>query len=61
MPEVKAAGLRCIQLTQDNRCAIFGMTHRPAVCGSYQASDSCGQNREEALQFLEELERLTSR
>ncbi|MDA8423338.1 MAG: YkgJ family cysteine cluster protein [Nitrospiraceae bacterium] len=60
MPQGKAAGLRCIQLTLDNRCAIYGMTHRPAVCGSFQASDSCGANREEALQLLAELERLTS-
>ncbi len=58
MPQGKAAGLRCIQ-TLDNRCAIYGMTYRPAVCGSYRASDSCGANREEALQLLEELERLT--
>jgi Fe-S-cluster containining protein len=61
MPDGKPAGVRCIQLTEDNLCAIYGMPDRPAVCCSYPASDTCGKNREEALELLADLETLTSR
>ncbi len=60
MPEGKPAGVRCIQLTPDNLCGIYGQLGRPAICRSYQASESCGTNREHALRFLEELELMTS-
>jgi Fe-S-cluster containining protein len=60
MPEGKPAGVRCVQLTPGNRCAIYGQLGRPAVCSSYQASESCGTDREYALRFLGELELLTS-
>ena len=33
MPEGKPAGVRCVQLTDDNRCAIFDSEERPWVCG----------------------------
>jgi uncharacterized protein len=59
MSDGKPAGVRCVQLTPDNRCGIYGQPGRPAVCHSYQASESCGTNREHALRFLEELELLT--
>jgi hypothetical protein len=59
MPDGKPAGVRCVQLTADNRCGIYGQPGRPGVCLSYQASESCGANREYALQFLEELELMT--
>jgi hypothetical protein len=56
----KPAGLRCIQLTPDNRCLLFGLPERPAVCISYKASpDFCGSNCSEALDILEELEDAT--
>jgi uncharacterized protein len=59
MPDGKPAGIRCVQLTSENLCRIYGQLDRPAVCRSYHASESCGTNREYALQFLEELEVLT--
>lgn len=60
MPEGKPAGVRCVQLTADNRCSLFGMPERPVVCGSLQASpDMCGSTNEEAYAFLEALEHLT--
>ena len=31
MPQGKPAGVRCVQLTDDNRCAIFGQPERPKV------------------------------
>ncbi|HXY61892.1 MAG TPA: YkgJ family cysteine cluster protein [Nitrospirota bacterium] len=60
MPHGKPAGVRCIQLTSNNRCAIYGRPDRPDVCRSYKTSDICGKNREEALHSLAELEIATT-
>lgn len=61
MPQGKPAGVRCVQLMTDNRCAIFGRPERPAFCGGLKPSEEmCGEDREYALQWLGELERLTS-
>ncbi len=61
MPRGKPAGVRCVQLTDDNRCAIFGRSDRPAVCASLRpTADMCGPTREAALAYLAELERLTA-
>ncbi len=60
MPEGKPAGVRCIQLSGDNLCLLFGLPERPGVCSTFQAmSDSCGQSDHEALWLLGEWERLT--
>jgi hypothetical protein len=61
MPEGKPAGIPCLHLTSDLRCALFGRPERPAFCGGLQpASEMCGTNREEALIWLEKIERLTA-
>jgi Fe-S-cluster containining protein len=60
MPEGKPAGVRCIHLTQDLRCAIFGQAGRPACCAGLQPSqEMCGDSREEAIAFLTWLENET--
>lgn len=60
MPEGKPAGVRCIQLTTDNKCSLFGKPERPAICGSLRPSEEmCGQSDEEAYAYLEALEQLT--
>ena len=60
MPHGKPAGIPCVQLLPDMRCAIFGRPERPAFCASLRPTqEMCGANREEALAYLEELERLT--
>lgn len=60
MPEGKPAGVRCIQLTVDNMCKIFGQPERPAVCSGLKASEEmCGTNSDYALTFISELEKLT--
>jgi len=42
----KAAGLRCIQLDEADRCRLFGDPRRPAVCASLQPSaEMCGADR----------------
>ncbi|MDF9902747.1 UNVERIFIED_ORG: hypothetical protein OKW15_000703 [Pseudomonas reinekei] len=37
MPNGKAAGQRCLQLSADNLCNIFGQPERPAVCSAFEA------------------------
>ncbi|MBL8203688.1 MAG: YkgJ family cysteine cluster protein [Blastocatellia bacterium] len=61
MPNGKPAGVRCVQLTGDNRCLLFGKSERPAVCSSLKPSDSmCGSSTEEALHRLNRMEFLTA-
>lgn len=60
MPDGKPAGVRCVQLTDDLRCAIFARPERPAVCASLRPSEEmCGASASDALAALERLERLT--
>ena len=60
MPNGKAAGVRCIHLTEDFRCAIFTEPDRPKACAAFQAEpEFCGDNRNQALQILSELETIT--
>jgi hypothetical protein len=61
MPHGKPAGVRCVQLTEDNRCAIFGQPERPAFCAGLQASEEmCGESREQAMFWLARLEQATT-
>lgn len=60
MPQGKPAGVRCVQLLDDDRCALFGRPERPAVCGALRPLPSmCGSTRDEAMTVLGELERAT--
>lgn len=60
MPNGKPAGIPCVQLTADLRCALFGRPERPAVCGSLQPSAvMCGDSREQALRWLGHLDHAT--
>jgi uncharacterized protein len=61
MPDGKPAGVRCVQLSVENRCLIFGLPERPKVCAAFAASlETCGESRETALQNLTELEAATT-
>jgi Fe-S-cluster containining protein len=61
MPHGKPAGVRCVQLDEDERCRIFGRPERPAVCGGLQPSiDMCGTDREHAMLFLRRLDEMTT-
>lgn len=61
MPAGKPAGVRCVQLTPDNRCLLFGLPERPEVCVRLRPSaEMCGTTTEEALDYLEALERATA-
>jgi hypothetical protein len=60
MPGGKPAGVRCVQLTPDNRCALFGHPDRPTVCNRLQANEEmCGDTAAYALIYLAELELAT--
>lgn len=60
MPDGKPAGVPCIQLDAAGRCRLFGQPERPAFCASLQpAADMCGEDREQALRLLGDLERAT--
>ncbi len=61
MPQGKPAGVRCVQLLPDYRCALFGRPERPAFCASLRPTeDMCGTTRDEALAYLTRLEQATS-
>ena len=61
MPQGKPAGVRCVQLDDQQRCRIFGRPERPAVCRSLRPGDEmCGRTREHALARLHRLELRTA-
>jgi hypothetical protein len=60
MPDGKPAGVRCIHLTAEYRCALFGKPERPVFCNDFRASrEVCGSSRQEALARLILLEQVT--
>jgi len=60
MPNGKPAGVRCVQLTDDNRCRLFGLPERPQVCVRLRPTpDMCGATNAEAMILLSDLESLT--
>ena len=60
MPDGKPAGVRCVHLTPERLCGLFGDPRRPTVCGAFQAdAEVCGDNRTAALANLEKLEVLS--
>ena len=61
MPNCKPAGVACIHLTTERRCAIFGRPERPRVCADFMAdAEVCGSTADEALQILSWWEQATA-
>jgi hypothetical protein len=61
MPLGKAAGVRCVQLTADNRCGIFGQPERPPVCARLRPEPQmCGESFAQAMLNIELLEAATA-
>lgn len=57
MPNGKPAGVRCVNLDDNNLCRLFGSPLRPRVCGGFTAEpDFCGHTNEEAMAILSSLE-----
>ena len=60
LPQGKAAGIPCPQLSAENLCLLYGKSERPSVCGSLRPSrEMCGSSREDALAYLAALEDAT--
>jgi hypothetical protein len=60
MPRGKAAGERCVHLDASLRCQLFGDPRRPRFCATFIAEPAvCGEDREQALLILAELEVVT--
>ncbi len=60
MPSGKPAEMRCAQLTDELRCAIFNEPTRPACCAGLKPSlEMCGNSQAEALAYLAWLENAT--
>ena len=61
MPNGKPAGVRCMQLSPDNRCLIYDKPEKPVVCSNLlPLEEMCGQTSKEALAYLEFLEQCTA-
>ena len=57
MPDGKPAGVRCIHLTNDMKCALYNSPDRPNVCSGFKAERLiCGESKEEALKIIASLE-----
>ncbi|HUX21892.1 MAG TPA: YkgJ family cysteine cluster protein [Spirochaetia bacterium] len=60
MPFGKPAGVRCVQLADDNTCKIYGRPERPQVCANLRPSfEMCGSSFREAYSYLSYLEEVT--
>jgi hypothetical protein len=60
MENGKPAGVHCIHLDSAMRCNLFGDQRRPILCDAFTAERTfCGDNREQALALLLQLEALT--
>ena len=60
MPEGKSAGIRCIQLTDDGLCRLFGQPTRPDICNRLTPClEMCGDNDQHAYAYLTALEEAT--
>lgn len=60
MPQGKPAGARCVNLTDENECSLWGQPNYPEVCRGFAPSAwVCGETRNEALTLLTTLEAST--
>jgi len=60
MLDGKPAGVRCLQLLPDWRCALFGQPERPMVCANLGPTEAmCRGSQTEAMECLTGLELAT--
>jgi len=54
MPLGKEAGVKCVQLTEDLKCAVFNDPSRPKVCNNFKPETLfCGNSADEAQSIFE--------
>jgi len=62
MPSGKPAGVRCVHLTRENECRIYGRPERPSFCLAWSPSpELCGNNLDDAMQRIAALDVATGR
>ncbi|MCG8670670.1 MAG: YkgJ family cysteine cluster protein [Pseudomonadales bacterium] len=60
MPDGKPAGVRCVQLDDDNLCKLFDLPERPTLCLAFKpCPDVCGEDQAQALRLISNLESIT--
>ena len=53
MAEGKPAGVRCIHLMDNYRCAIYDDPGKPKVCDDFKAEQEfCGESQSDAMRIL---------
>jgi hypothetical protein len=61
MPNGKPAGERCLHLSIESLCGLFGHSDRPAVCGQFKAAeDVCGVDQADAIRLIGWWEKMTA-
>ncbi|MEM7256299.1 MAG: YkgJ family cysteine cluster protein [Pseudomonadota bacterium] len=61
MPNGKPAGVPCVQLDDEHNCRLFNDPDRPDFCRQLAPEPQmCGTTRSYALNYLAQLESLTS-
>jgi hypothetical protein len=49
----KPAGVKCVHLMDDYKCAIYTNPEKPKVCTDFKAeTEFCGSTQEEAMKIL---------
>ena len=53
MPDGKQVGVRCMNLMDDYRCAVYNDPGYPKVCSDFNAElEFCGSSQKEAMKIL---------
>ena len=61
MPNGKPAGERCLHLSVEQLCLLFGRPERPAVCSAFKADiDVCGTDHADAIRLIGWWEQVTA-
>ena len=61
MPNGKPAGVRCVNLNDENLCTLYGRPERPTFCSGWKPDrELCGKNFVQAMKNIAALERQTA-
>lgn len=61
MPQGKPAGVRCVHLSAEQLCQLFGQPQRPAVCSDFKADiEVCGNDQVDAIRLIGWWEQMTA-
>lgn len=61
MPQGKPAGERCLHLSVEQLCLLFGQPERPALCSDFKADlEVCGTDQADAIRLIGWWEQMTA-